>query len=121
MNRLLFLWIPLAIVLWVSCSVQAADHRNVLLICIDDLRPVLGCYGGAAKTPNFDRFAESAVTFQRHYVQFPSCGPSRACMMGGVRPDTLRLYGNGGAASVANEPENARPCRCCSGTTVIRR
>ena len=99
MNRLLFQWIPLAILLWVSSFVQAADHRNVLLICIDDLRPVLGCYGGAAKTPHLDRFAQTAVTFQRHYVQFPSCGPSRASMMGGVRPDTLRLYGNGGAAT----------------------
>jgi len=102
MNRLL--WGPLAVLVLGICQAQAADRPNVLLICIDDLRPVLGCYGGAAKTPNLDRFAETAVTFQRHYVQFPSCGPSRACMMGGVRPDTLRLYGNGGAAAVANEP-----------------
>ena len=69
---------------WGTCPVEADDRPNVLLICIDDLRPVLGCYGGAAKTPNLDRFAETAVTFQRHYAQFPSCGPSRACMMGGV-------------------------------------
>ena len=46
----------------------AIEHPNVLLICVDDLRPVLGCYGGAAKTPNLDRFSKSAVTFQRHYV-----------------------------------------------------
>ena len=69
--------------------IQAADCPNVLLICFDDLRPVLGCYGGAAKTPHLDRFARSAVRFNRHYVQFPSCGPSRASMMSGVRPDTL--------------------------------
>ncbi|MCP4781926.1 MAG: sulfatase [Fuerstiella sp.] len=100
------LWVALVFLFLGSGSVEAADRPNVLLICIDDLRPVLGCYGGAARTPNLDRFAESAVTFQRHYVQFPSCGPSRASMFGGVRPDTLRLYGNGGAASVANDPEN---------------
>lgn len=29
---------------------------NVLLICVDDLKPVLGCYGDTlAKTPHIDR------------------------------------------------------------------
>ena len=84
---------------------SSPTQPSVLLICIDDLRPVLGCYGGAARTPNLDRFSESAVTFQRHYVQFPSCGPSRACMMGGIRPNTLSLDGNAGAWAIASAPE----------------
>src|SRR5210317_1518119 len=86
----------------------APEQPNVLLICIDELRPVLGCYGGAARTPNLDRFSKTAVTFQRHYVQFPSCGPSRACMLGGIRPNTLSLDGNASAWTVANTP-NTRP------------
>ncbi len=29
-------------------AARATGKRNVLLICVDDLRPVLGCYGGQA-------------------------------------------------------------------------
>jgi len=83
----------------------AQGRPNVLLVCFDDLRPVLGCYGGQAKTPNLDRFSESAVQFNRHYVQFPSCGPSRASMMSGLRADTLKLWGNAGAHAAAADPE----------------
>lgn len=82
-----------------------ASKPNVLLICVDDLRPVLNSYGGAAITPNLDRFAETAVQFNHHYVQFPSCGPSRASMMGSIRPDSLQLYGNNSAAKVADRPD----------------
>ncbi|MCC6355116.1 MAG: sulfatase [Verrucomicrobiae bacterium] len=82
------------------------DHPNILLICIDDLRPVLGCYGGAAKTPHMDKFAGESVVFRRHYVQFPSCGPSRASMLGGRRPDSLGVYGNSGTDIVAQDPEH---------------
>jgi iduronate 2-sulfatase len=87
-------------------TVRAADSRpNVLLICIDDLRPVLGCYGGAAKTPHMDRLAAESVMFRRHYVQFPSCGPSRASMLSGRRPDSFAVYGNSGTDVVAQEPD----------------
>lgn len=87
---------------------RAADRpTNVLFICIDDLRPVLGCYGGAAKTPNIDQLAAESVIFQRHYVQFPSCGPSRASMLSGRRPDSLGVYGNSGTDAATNDP--ARP------------
>lgn len=35
-----------------------SSKLNVLLICVDDLKPVLGCYGDPlAKTPNIDRLA----------------------------------------------------------------
>lgn len=85
-------------------SAASAAPPNVLLICIDDLRPVLNSYGGAAITPNLDRFAKSATQFNNHYVQFPSCGPSRASMFSGLRPDTLNLYGNGGAWIVSKNP-----------------
>ncbi len=99
------LLVLLTVWLFFTCFLQGNEKPNVLLICIDDLRPVLGSYDGAAKTPNMDRFAASAVQFDRHYVQFPSCGPSRASMMGGIRPDTLNLFGNSGAARVAERPE----------------
>lgn len=81
------------------------DKHNVLFIAVDDLRPVLGCYGDKALTPSLDRFSQSAAAFHRHYVQWPVCGPSRATLMSGLRPDTHGLYGNGQAYRIADHPD----------------
>ena len=57
---------------------------NVLLLCIDDLRPELGCYGvDYIHSPNIDRLAKQGVVFQRHYVQAPTCGASRFTLLTG--------------------------------------
>ena len=84
---------------------EGAGTKNVLLLCIDDLRPVLGCYGGQAKTPHLDHLAKSATVFTRHYVQWPVCGPSRASMLGGLRPDTTGIYELGDSWKISKRPE----------------
>ena len=51
---------------------------NVLLICVDDLRPELACYGATyIHSPNIDGLAARGRVFRRHYVQAPTCGASR--------------------------------------------
>ena len=82
-----------------------AEKKNVLLLCIDDIRPVMGCYGGAAKTPHMDKLAESASVFTRHYNQWPVCGPSRASMLGGLRPDSTGIYEIGGSWEISKRPD----------------
>lgn len=66
---------------------------NVLFIAVDDLRPELGCYGNRhIKTPNIDRLAEGGVTFTQAHCQSAVCNPSRASLMTGLRPDTIRVW-----------------------------
>lgn len=77
----------------VAATSQAANHPNVLLICIDDLRPELKCYGADhIFSPNIDRLAESGVVFDRCYVQVAVCNPSRASTFTGLRPDRLGCW-----------------------------
>jgi iduronate 2-sulfatase len=71
----------------------AGRRPNVLFIAVDDLRPELGCYGSKhIKSPHIDALAESGVTFTRAYCQVALCNPSRASLMTGLRPDTLRVW-----------------------------
>lgn len=74
---------------------SAADTKkpNVLLICVDDLKPLLGCYGDPhAKTPNLDRLAKRAVVMEAAYCNQAVCAPSRNALMTGLRPQTLGIY-----------------------------
>lgn len=69
-----------------SCQTKEVEKSkpNVLLLCIDDLRPELNSFGAKhIKSPNIDRLAEAGVSFHRHYVNAPSCGPSRCTMLTG--------------------------------------
>ncbi len=70
-----------------------AVKPNVLFICIDDLRPELGCYGVAdIKTPHIDQLAGEGTLFARNYCQVAVCAPSRASMWTGLRPDSLKVW-----------------------------
>ena len=59
-----------------SESASGVAHKIVLLICIDDLRPVMGCYGAAAKNPNIDKLAKSAEPCGRRKFSSVGCQAS---------------------------------------------
>ena len=98
----------LSLFVWLLAMASVAEKKNVLLLVIDDLRPVMGCYGGAAKTPHMDKLAKSAAVFTRHYNQWPVCGPSRASMLGSLRPDSTGIYEIGDSWQISKRP-NTHP------------
>jgi arylsulfatase A-like enzyme len=73
--------------------VEEPTKPNVLFIIVDDLKPILGCYGDPfVKTPNIDRFAKEGVVFTNTYCQQAVCGPSRASFLTGMRPDYTGVW-----------------------------
>jgi iduronate 2-sulfatase len=70
---------------FVALGADGENQRpNVLLICIDDLRPELKCFGvDYIHSPNIDALASRGVAFHRHYVQAPTCGASRYTLLTG--------------------------------------
>jgi arylsulfatase A-like enzyme/alpha-L-arabinofuranosidase len=73
----------------VSYIVLRSEPRyNVLFIAVDDLKPVLNCYGESQiVSPNIDRLANRGMVFTNAYCQWSVCGPSRASVMTGQTPD----------------------------------
>ena len=72
---------------------QAKPRPNILFIAIDDLKPLMGCYGNTiVKTPNIDRLAKRGTVFLQNYCQQAVCGPTRASLMTGMRPDYTKVW-----------------------------
>ena len=96
-----------------NCLYASADENkrpNILLICVDDLRPELKSFGAEyIHSPNIDRLAESGRAFHHHYVNAPTCGASRYTLLTG-------RYGSSGnqvlfqrAEKMAMQPESVSP------------
>jgi len=81
------------LVLCLGGLLHAETKPNVLFICVDDLKPTLGCYGDSfAKTPQIDRLAARSLLFESAYCNQAVCSPSRNSLMLGLRPQTLGIY-----------------------------
>ena len=86
-----------------TSAVIAASKPNVLLICVDDLKPALGCYGDKrVQSPHIDRLAARGVLFERAYCNQAVCAPSRNALLTGVRPTTVGIYDLGTNFRVAS-------------------
>src|SRR5687768_4477322 len=87
-------WSAAAIIAVATAALAATSSQpNVLFIAADDLRAELGCYGSReAKTPQLDALARRGVLFERAYCQQAVCNPSRASVMTGRRPDTVKVW-----------------------------
>ncbi|MGX5856564.1 sulfatase [Dyadobacter jiangsuensis] len=88
-------FLKIFLLLFLSHVVLAQKKPNILFIAIDDLRPELGCYGSeVAISPNMDALAGRGLLFNRAYCQEAICSPSRASLMTGARPETIKVIEN---------------------------
>jgi len=75
----------------------AAGRRgrpNVLFLVADDLRRSVGAFGDPlARTPHIDALGARGTVFLNAHCQIAICNPSRASVMTGLRPDTIRVWG----------------------------
>ena len=95
---------------------ESKSHMNVLLIAVDDLKPIGSVFAedpgnflqhvypnkalrtevANRMTPNIQRLADQSVTFMNAYCAAPACNPSRAALMTGIRPHKTGLTTNAG-------------------------
>ncbi|WP_236959072.1 sulfatase [Joostella atrarenae] len=98
-----------------SCAEKKEEVKvekpNVVFIAVDDLRPDLGCYGNeVVKSPNIDKLASEGVVFKNHFVNVPTCGASRQCLITGIRPSSNEYLRNSITEKViSNKPEGEEP------------
>lgn len=90
---------------------RALDKPNVLLICVDDLRPELNCYGADyIQSPHIDQLAARGRIFKQHYVNAPTCGASRYTLLMGkyqVSGGNGAIFGR--AKQLKKEPDSVPP------------
>ena len=73
-----------------------SKRPNIILIQTDQQSAeTLGIYGNpVVKTPALERIAAEGVVFDNAFCNYPACVPSRASMMTGRYPHTIRSYAN---------------------------
>jgi len=93
MKRYIISPIFLAVITFLCLGPITAQRKNVLFIAVDDLKPILGCYGDTLiHTPNMNRLASEGIVFTNCHCQQAVCAPSRASLMTGMRPDRTRIW-----------------------------
>src|SRR5678815_2550893 len=115
LKRALFLILSILCLGLARNLIGAPAKPNVLFICVDDLKPLLGCYGDKRiKSPNIDRLAKRGMLFECAYCNQAVCAPSRNSLLTGVRPTTSGIYDLGtnfraSAPDIVTLPEHFKP------------
>ena len=90
---------------------EERSKPNIVFIAIDDLRPDLGCYGHSlVHSPHTDNLSRDGIRFNNHYVNVPTCGASRFCLITGRLPvSRAHLRNSIIADSIASRPPGDQP------------
>jgi N-acetylglucosamine-6-sulfatase len=69
---------------------RPTGQPNLIHVCTDDMR-----YDDYAVMPNLQRLLRSrSIRFDRHFIPFPLCAPSRASILTGLQPHNNGVLGN---------------------------
>lgn len=86
------------VALWATSIAMAQDtprQPNVLLVLTEDQGPHMSALGTAGlQTPNMDRLLDTGVYFERAFVSYPVCSPSKASLYTGTYAHTNGLINN---------------------------
>ncbi|KAL1516577.1 hypothetical protein ABEB36_000475 [Hypothenemus hampei] len=87
-------WFLNGLILMLNTVYSSSIKSNILFVVIDDLKPVLGCYGDSkAYTLNIDNLASKSFVFTNTYAQIQAlCAPSRNSFLTSRRPNSLHLF-----------------------------
>ena len=94
-----------------SSLAQAKKRPNILWIFVEDLSPLLGCYGDPVNTdhtPTLDAFAKSGVIFKRAYMPAPVCSACRSAIITGVMQTTTGTHQHRSSREKGIVPEDLR-------------
>jgi uncharacterized sulfatase len=73
-----------------SNASPARTSPNILYIALEDITPMMGCYGDEyAKTPNFDQLAAEGIRYTNAHSVAPVCSVSRSSIVTGMYPSTI--------------------------------
>lgn len=79
-----------------SCKSGKSQNRtnpNILWVYVEDISPLLGCYGVTINpTPNLDQLAKDGVRFTKAYMPSPVCSPTRSSIITGNMQTTFGLH-----------------------------
>lgn len=76
----IFVWV-------IEIQLTAVERPNILVIVSEDNSEQIGCYGDArVSTPHLDSLAANGVRYDRAYVPYSVCSPSRAAFLTGLYP-----------------------------------
>ena len=85
--------VALAFVFGVGAHVSEADRPNIVWISLEDIGPMMGCYGDEyARTPYFDQLADQGIRYSNAHSVAPVCSTSRSSIITGMYPSSLGTH-----------------------------
>ena len=87
----------LVVLLIIILEHSVATKPNILFIIADDMSPILKNYIDKShimyhKTPHITSLMDDSLSFLNAHAQISVCGPSRASLLTGLRPDYTKIY-----------------------------
>lgn len=93
MNRLITASVLAALTVFCALAARAADRPNIVWISLEDIGPMMGCYGDKyARTPVFDGLAAEGIRYTKAHSIAPVCSTSRSSIITGMYPSSLGTH-----------------------------